>query len=97
MALQGRSSDHLIGSDDDGQRCHTISRDRTLMRYVVLAVMHYAETVVLDVKHVYQALPRLLSLWFDFTAIKDDVTADRPRSLSASRIAEAGHLASKCM
>ena len=30
---------------------------------------HYAETVCLDMKHVYQALPRLLSLWFEFNAI----------------------------
>ena len=34
---------------------------------------HYATSLSLDVKHVYQSLPRLLSLWFDFTSMKPRV------------------------
>jgi hypothetical protein len=96
MALQGRSSDHRAGTDDECQRSHTISRDITCMRYVVLSINHYAETVVLDVKHVYQGLPRLLSLWFDFTAIKNYLKTDRSREPpSASRVAGGDKLACK--
>lgn len=69
MALQGRYAVHFAGTDDEHLRNHIISRDKACMRYVVLAIKHFAEAVILDVKHVYQALPRLLSLWFDFTAI----------------------------
>jgi hypothetical protein len=69
MALQGRFADHTSASDDEQLRSHTISSDRACIRYVVLAIKHYAEALILDVKHVYQVLPRLLSLWFDFTSI----------------------------
>lgn len=96
LALQGRSSDHLARTDDDWQRNHTITHDKNCMRYVVLAVKHYAEAVVLDIKHVYQALPRLLSLWFDFTAIKNNTTLGKPREpLVASRGAEDEKIAGK--
>jgi hypothetical protein len=59
----------FAGIDDEHLRNHIISRDKTCIRYVVLAIKHFAETLILDVKHVYQVLPRLLSLWFDFTGI----------------------------
>lgn len=95
-ALKGRSLDHFAGTDDDSQRSHTMSRDKTCQRYVVLAVTHYAEALVLDVKHVYQALPRLLSLWFDFTAIKNGFTSTKQReTISASRLAEDDQLTCK--
>ena len=70
MALSGRSSGQISGTNDERVRNLTIARDKACIRYVVLAVTHFAEALVLDVKHVYQALPRLLSLWFDFTSIK---------------------------
>jgi len=51
-----------------------MSRDKACQRYLQLAIHHYAVSLQLEVKHVYQALPRLLSLWFDFTAITFDFT-----------------------
>ena len=69
MALQRRSSDHFLGTDEDILRSRTIAQDRTCQKHVLLAIKHYAEAMSLDTKHVYQALPRLLSLWFDFTSI----------------------------
>lgn len=76
MALQGRLSTQDVGTDDEKQRSQTISRDRSCMRFVGLIVKHFADSVILDVKHVDQALPRLLSLWFEFTGIKvESVTA----------------------
>jgi hypothetical protein len=69
MFLQGRTTKHTIGgADDDLLRNQTISMDFTCQAYVLLAIKHYAEALALDVKHVYQALPRLLSLWFDLTS-----------------------------
>lgn len=46
-----------------------ISEDKVCQKYVALAVKHFAEALILDTKHVYEALPRLLSLWFEFTSI----------------------------
>lgn len=71
MTLQGRSSDHGAGVNDDVLRSQTIVMDRTCQRYMILAIKHYAEALTLDIKkHVYQAMPRLLSLWFDLTSVK---------------------------
>ena len=69
LALHGRVPDRVTGITDEKLRNLIVSKDKACIRYVVLAVKHYAEALVLDVKHVYQALPRLLSLWFDFTSI----------------------------
>jgi hypothetical protein len=69
IALHGRIPDKVTGTTDESLRNWIVSKDKACIRYVVLAVKHYAEALVLDVKHVYQALPRLLSLWFDFTCI----------------------------
>jgi hypothetical protein len=69
MFLQGRTKKYTIGgADDDLMRNQTISIDFTCQGYVILAIKHYAEALALDIKHVYQALPRLLSLWFDLTS-----------------------------
>jgi serine/threonine-protein kinase ATR len=43
--------------------------DKVCQRYILLAIKHYGEAVKLGMKHVFQALPRLLSLWFDFTSL----------------------------
>jgi hypothetical protein len=85
MALQGRYAVHFAGADDDHLRNHIVSRDKACIRYVVLAIKHYAEALILDVKHVYQVLPRLLSLWFDFTGIgkqngKENIRSAFPES-----------------
>ena len=69
VALHGRVPDRVTGITDEKLRNLIVSRDKACIRYVVLAIRHFAEALILDVKHVYQALPRLLSLWFDFTSI----------------------------
>jgi hypothetical protein len=78
MALQRRSSEHSLGTDEDLVRSRTIAQDRTCQKHVLLAIKHYAEAMSLDTKHVYQALPRLLSLWFDFTSIGKNAAESQP-------------------
>jgi hypothetical protein len=73
--LQGRVLDDssLIDDDDDNRRNQIIAGDRTCQSYIILCIQHYAETLRIVVKlhrYVYQALPRLLSLWFDFCSVK---------------------------
>ena len=35
------------------------------------SVQHYGRALQLGQKHVYQALPRLLAMWLEFTALED--------------------------
>jgi hypothetical protein len=82
LALQRRESAQFLGTDDELQRSHTIARDKTSMMFIGLSVKHYAESVILDVKRVYQALPRLLSLWFEFTAVQCDAPSSKSENSS---------------
>ena len=59
----------LHGVDEDLVRTSVIYRDAVCQEYILSAMKHYAIALRLDSKHVYQALPRLLSLWFDFASI----------------------------
>jgi len=64
-----------------------IALDKTCQGYLLRSIKHYAEALSLDTKHVYQALPRLLSLWFDFTSIgltDDDVRHLRPKEQNSA-------------
>lgn len=59
----------LHGVDEDLVRTSVIYLDAVCQGYILSSMRHYAISLRLDSKHVYQALPRLLSLWFDFTSI----------------------------
>ena len=95
--LQRRASKHSFSGYDDGSMNETISLDKTCQKFLVLAVSHYAEALKLDLKHLYQALPRLLSLWFQFTFVTEDLpqnqepantqapTEDQKRTMKKSR------------
>ncbi|KAG7355473.1 phosphatidylinositol 3- and 4-kinase [Nitzschia inconspicua] len=53
---------------EDAARFNAFCRDKICRTYLLLAIAQYAECLQLDLRHVYQALPRLLSLWFDFVS-----------------------------
>jgi len=57
-----------LSADDDAIRQNVILCDESCMKYLLLAMEHYINALKYNSKHVYQALPRLLSLWFDFTS-----------------------------
>lgn len=63
-----KDSPHGMGEDQ--VRFNALYRDNICHQYILLAIEHYATTLRLDMKHVYQALPRLLSLWFDFVSVQ---------------------------
>lgn len=66
LLLQRLPVGHSI-ADEERLRC--FMTDRICQRNVKLAMQSYSHALSLDTKHVYQALPRLLSLWFDLTSI----------------------------
>lgn len=58
------------GSSEEGNmNAEAICRDKSSQKFILLAIEHYSAALKLDLRHVYQALPRLLSLWFDFVSI----------------------------
>lgn len=85
-ALINRSTgtQHL-GVDEDTLRAKVLCDDTSCQRYVLLAMEQYIEALKLDTKHLYQALPRLLSLWFEFTAVGKDATWRKSSSGGGSK------------
>lgn len=69
LADRTGESGHL-SSDEDMIRASIILRDDSCQRYLLLAMEQYINALKFNSKHVYQALPRLLSLWFDFTSFQ---------------------------
>ncbi len=62
--------------EEDLIRFHALYREKVCHKYILLAIEHYATSLRRDMKHVYQALPRLLSLWFDFVSVRRPSSAD---------------------
>ncbi len=81
---QGKSR-QLTSADDDAIRQAVILSDENCMKYLLMAMDQYVNALKLSSKHVYQALPRLLSLWFDFTSYKPveekDTATSRGRNI----------------
>ncbi len=68
-----RFDKELIDSTEEGtMNFEAICRDKSTQKFIFVAIEHYSAALKLDMKHVYQALPRLLSLWFDFVSIHPD-------------------------
>ena len=63
---------NYFGNDEDLIKTEIISQDTACQNYIHQAIMQYASALKVGSKHVYEALPRLLSLWFDFTLIGKD-------------------------
>jgi len=92
-ALSGDVSEGQKGTQstvDDEQWAKMMRTDVGCQKYLLQAMEEYGRALQLGTKHVYQALPRLLSLWFEFTSIdpRPPMTVDdgggRRRSSSSS-------------
>ena len=56
--------------DEDRSRSDAIYGDASCQSYIIMAMEHYSASLRQSLKHVYHALPRLLSLWFELAAIQ---------------------------
>lgn len=72
MRLAAKDNGSQVVQDDDASRARILCNDFLCQKYIRRAIQHYSTALMHDLKHVYQALPRLLSLWFDFTGIQLD-------------------------
>lgn len=59
---------HRHTGDEDSIRRMCLGKDATCQKYLSQAVRHFADSLTLDLKHLFQALPRLLSLWFELSS-----------------------------
>ena len=57
-------------ADDDNVRQYALSEDMNCQNYLLMAMEQYLEALKVNDKHVYQALPRVLSLWFEYTSVE---------------------------
>lgn len=66
-------SPQLTNGTQAAQEAHArkllLSEDIPCQKYVVQSIQQYISAIKLDSKHLYQALPRLLSLLFEFTLL----------------------------
>jgi serine/threonine-protein kinase ATR len=88
-AIQRRTPERYHGLDEEKMRSQCLGDDKVCHQNILLAIQHYVEALKLDTKNVYHALPRLLSLWFDFTAIvihEDGLTTKKPQGAADARV-----------
>lgn len=64
------------GDDVDAMREKALAMDTTCHRYLLDAMQAYSQALLHGDKHLFQALPRMLTIWFDLTSI-DESTLDR--------------------
>jgi len=62
---------HGVGNNVN--RASAIGTDQKCQNLLIDSVNHYGISLQLGQKHVFQALPRLLALWLEFTAICEPV------------------------
>ena len=65
-----------LSSSDD--RAKAIGKSEVCQEYLIGSIQHYAMALQLGQKHVYQALPRMLAMWLEFT--DEDVANDNEGS-----------------
>lgn len=90
-------ADQLSGnSDDDAIRARLMSKDKVCQKYILQAMFQYGQSLCLGQKHIFQALPRLLTLWFEFTAIiPPNELSDDEKSLVEKKQYEANETMAK--
>lgn len=58
------------GTENDANRIAAIYEDEPCQKYLRDSVSHYGISLQLGQKHVYQALPRLIAMWLEFTSVE---------------------------
>ena len=85
VALSGRL-EQRGQHDDDSIRLKIIRMDSSCQFYLLSAMDEYGKALKTGQKHLYQAMPRLLTIWFDFNSITEENTNTYP--VSSSQIIE---------
>lgn len=91
-ALQGKLTDTVAPnlSEDSGHK-RALQHDSVCQNHLLRATKLYVSTLRLDTKlhkYVYEALPRLLSLWFEFTSIPSSPQISEKPKRSSFRLTQ---------
>lgn len=70
LSSKNLQNENCYSKDEDGVRSYVVTLDGLSQQYILESMLHYVAALKISNKHVYQALPRLLSLWFEFTSIQ---------------------------
>jgi serine/threonine-protein kinase ATR len=89
--ISGIAQHEGLSAEDEAVREYALSADINCQNYLYMAMEQYLSALSVNSNHVYQALPRFLSLWFEYTAIekmskkynRDNVGMDTPVKLSS--------------
>ncbi len=84
-AAAGKVSYQALRLDDETLRAKILRSDIGCQKYLLEAMSEYGKALCLSDKHLYQALPRLLQLWFEFTSIDPSIDSDPALSVSVLR------------
>ena len=82
-------------SNEEDKRVAVIKHEQDIHRYIFSAVKYYGKALTYGDKHFYQALPRMLTMWFEFTAIPVDYLPEETQSSRGSRGRKAVSYSSK--
>lgn len=83
--IEGKYRKNLGKYTEEVHRLVTLAGDSTCQKFLCMAITHFVEALKLDLKHVFQALPRLLSLWFEFSIVTVDLADKDPFYRSSSQ------------
>jgi len=83
--LQSLLEAHLA-SLIDTVRLDAIARDEVCHAYILEAMTEYGKALQLSQKHLYQAMPRLLSIWFEFSSAKSSESLLQESQLEANEL-----------
>lgn len=66
----------MLKLEDEALRAKVLRSDTGCQKFLIEAIREYGKALCLSDKHLYQALPRLLQLWFEFTSVDPSTHSD---------------------
>jgi len=73
--ISGVAQHEGLSADEDDVRKYVFSEDKNCQNYLIMAMEQYLGALKVVDTHVYQVLPRLLSLWFEYTSVEREENA----------------------
>jgi serine/threonine-protein kinase ATR len=79
-ALSERISQKGHAQDDETSRAQVLGADEGCQKYLVESMRYYGNSLCYGDKNVYQALPKLLQLWFEVTSLSLEDLGSKSKS-----------------
>ena len=76
------------GVENDKDGTIAIASNKLRHEYLIDSIKHYGVALTLGEKHVFQALPRMLAMWLEFTSLSSEEMNCEESSIESDRLAE---------